>query len=502
MLRLLVKNAGSNVSVMVVKICFTFIMAPAIVHALGNYDYGLWEIVVSLVGYMGMLDMGMRPAVTRYVAKYNAVNNRESLEELFSTAVFFNGAVGVLACTILVAWAIFNPELLAENNTDARRYVFFLLIIGVQLLFQFPGYIAECFHMGHQRHFLNNNITIINTLVGNIILFYLLTHGYGLLTLALGNCIGITLKYLIYFGLLFSKRFGEFRLKRNHVSHDMLKILLLFGGKSFIMGVAGTIGGGISKVVIGFSLGPAAVPFYTIPARLVTYIGDFTMTVANVFMPMFSHLQSQGEDEQLKELYMVATKYIVGVACPMAIGVSLLGSHFIHRWIGPEYAKDCRYILYFLAGGAMLYVINPLFSRLMTGTGRVGVLAIIRSVGTFLLLLLTLLLVRPYGNEGVAFAYLAAYLVVAPYEFQYAARHLGVKVSQFVWRVYAPLVLPNVVLFFYVLFVVDRLQPYTYPMIGLVVLTSIPVYLILFVLFSMSAGEKRYLQRKLKVRFA
>lgn len=502
MLRLLAKNAGSNISVMVVQVCISFIMAPVIVHALGNYDYGLWELVASLVGYMGILDMGMRPAVTRYVAKYHAVNDRKALDALFNTAVIFSAAIGVLASTILVAWAIFNPERLAEHNTDASRYVFFLLIIGLQLLFQFPGYIAECFHMGQQRHYLKNNILIINTLVGNTVLYYLLTHGFGLLTLALGNCIGFTLKYLIYFALLFSKRYGGFRLKRHSFSSSMMKTLISFGGKSFVMGTAGTLAGGVAKVVIGLFLGPAALPFYTIPARLVTYISDFNTNVSNVFMPMFSHLQSRGEEEQLKELYMVATKYIVAATCPLAIGVSLLGSHFIHRWIGPEYADGCNYILYFLAAGTMLYLINPLFSRLLTGTGQVGVLAIIRSVGTLLLFVNALLFVRPYGNEGVAFAYLATYLLIAPYEFWYAAKKLNLKISQFLWRVYAPLVLPNAALFLFVAFMVDKLQPYTYPMIGLVVLTSMPVYLISFVLFSMSGEEKNYLHQQIKSRLS
>jgi O-antigen/teichoic acid export membrane protein len=502
MLRILARNAGSNVSVMLVKMGFAFVMAPVIVRALGNYDYGLWEIVLSLVGYMGMLDMGMRPAVTRYVAKFNAEGNRSSLNELFSTTVAFNGIIGLLACSILIAWAAFNPEILAEHNTNTDRYVFFLLIIATQLLFQFPGYIAECFHMGHQRHFLKNNITIFNTIVGCSCILYLLSHGYGLITLALVNCIGVTLKYTIYFLLLFSKKYGEYRIKKKYFSLSILRVLLLFGGKSFVMGIAGTISGGISKVAIGFFLGPAAVPFYTIPARLISYISQFTMTVSNVFMPMFSHLQAKGEDEQLKNMYMVATKYIVGVTCPMAIGISLLGPYFISRWIGPEYAENCNYILYFLSIGSILCLGNPLFSRFMTGTGQVGFLAIIRSLGALLLLIITLLLIRPYGKEGVAFAYLATYCLVAPYEFWYATKQLKIKTFSFVWKVYAPLISPNIILFFFVAYIVDKLHPETYSTIGLVILSSLLVYLGCFIIFSMSGKERLYVAQTIKTKFA
>jgi O-antigen/teichoic acid export membrane protein len=495
-------NSGSNVSVIIVRVVLSFIMAPVYVHALGDYDYGLWELVFSVIGYMGLLDMGMRPAVVRYVARYNAVNDHKSLEELFTTSVIFNGTVGLVACIILIAWAIINPEVLAEQHTDANRYVLFLLIIGVQLLFQFPGYIAESFHWGYQRYFLVNNISVLIAVIGTIIVYYLLTHGYGLLTMALGGCLSYTLKYIIYFWLLLSSRYGAFRLRLHWFSARMLKQLVLFGGKSFVMGIAGTVTGGIGKIVIGFILGPAAIPYYAIPARLISYITDFVMSVSNVFMPMFSHLQSRGDDEKLKDLYMVATKYIVGVVCPLAIGVSLLGENFIHRWIGPGYADNSLYIIYFLAAGTTLYMINPLFSLFMTGTGQVGVLAMIKSAGTFMLLVFTLLLIHPYGNEGVAFAYLATYLLMAPYEFFYAVRKLRLKISQFVWQVYAPLILPNIVLFFFVFYIVKWLQPYTYPMIGLVVLSSIPVYLGCFWIFSMATEEKRFLQQKIKERLA
>ena len=50
----------------------SFFLAPLIVHGLGDVSYGIWAILGSLVGYLGLLDLGVRGAVTRGMAKFHA----------------------------------------------------------------------------------------------------------------------------------------------------------------------------------------------------------------------------------------------------------------------------------------------------------------------------------------------------------------------------------------------------------------------------------------------
>ena len=68
----LLTNTFSNVSVLVIKLGITFLLTPVIVRSLGNYDYGIWEIIGSVLGYMGMLDLGLQPTISRFAARYNA----------------------------------------------------------------------------------------------------------------------------------------------------------------------------------------------------------------------------------------------------------------------------------------------------------------------------------------------------------------------------------------------------------------------------------------------
>lgn len=484
---------------MIVKICFSFIMAPIIIRALGNYDYGLWEIVFSLIGYMGLMDIGMRPAVIRYVAKYKVENDRAKLEQIFSTASVFNATVGSICCTLLFFWAFLKPELLAETaNSSTERYVFFLIIIGIQIFFQFPGYIAECFHEGYQRHYLKNNITLINTFIGNTILYYLLTHGFGLITLALVNSIGISLKYVIYFLLLRKEKYDSYSFDMTNVSKATLKMLVGFGAKSFVQSTASTVSGSIGTVVIGFFLGPAVVPFYTIPARLISYIREFSMTVTNVFLPVFSHLHASGEHEKLRNLYTSSTKFIAGLTFPTSIGVCMLGPLFITRWISPEYGESASFVLLLLTGGFLLVMMNPLHQRYLTGIHRIGFLARIRVVMSMVLLILCVLLVKPFGKEGVAGAFLLTSLIIEPLVLSYTCRQLNISFQVFLQKTYLLLVVPNAVLILILFYAISNWDLMTYRSLVVVTLLAGTVYLALFGLISVKADERLFLFSKIR----
>ncbi|MBW2186470.1 MAG: polysaccharide biosynthesis protein, partial [Deltaproteobacteria bacterium] len=54
---------GSNLVVM-------FFLSPFIVHTLGVTQYGVWQILTVLTGYMGILDLGVRASTGRYIILY------------------------------------------------------------------------------------------------------------------------------------------------------------------------------------------------------------------------------------------------------------------------------------------------------------------------------------------------------------------------------------------------------------------------------------------------
>src|SRR5262249_53088454 len=68
-------NVVSNWAALATAAAVTFFLTPLVVHGLGPTVYGTWALLGGLVGYMGLVDLGVRGAVTRYVSAFHAAGS-------------------------------------------------------------------------------------------------------------------------------------------------------------------------------------------------------------------------------------------------------------------------------------------------------------------------------------------------------------------------------------------------------------------------------------------
>src|SRR5207249_1908173 len=66
------RNIFSNWAGFICSSIISFFLSPFVVHHLGNSAYGIWILMGSLTGYLGLLNLGVRGAVTKYVAQLHA----------------------------------------------------------------------------------------------------------------------------------------------------------------------------------------------------------------------------------------------------------------------------------------------------------------------------------------------------------------------------------------------------------------------------------------------
>src|SRR5258706_16247164 len=96
-MRIILRNIFSNWTGYLITMVAGFLLSPFVVNHLGNTGYGIWTLVLSLTGYFGMLDLGIRSSVGRFVARYLALNNDGNVNRTVSTALALLGGGGLLA---------------------------------------------------------------------------------------------------------------------------------------------------------------------------------------------------------------------------------------------------------------------------------------------------------------------------------------------------------------------------------------------------------------------
>src|SRR5829696_6511455 len=94
----IVRNSIYGFSTWLLPLILSFVATPVIVRALGHEDYGIYALVLGFIAYSFNFNVGR--AITKYVAEYSAVGEREKISEVISATLFINltlGGFGVLA---------------------------------------------------------------------------------------------------------------------------------------------------------------------------------------------------------------------------------------------------------------------------------------------------------------------------------------------------------------------------------------------------------------------
>lgn len=494
MIERLLVNTGSNMLQLCVNMVVTFAMAPFYLEMMGHYDYGLREMVLALVGYMGMLDLGMRPTVSRFVAMHNAQNDRESLLSVYATSLTFMGVVGLLLAGFFWGWAVWFPDMVAPEGETTEKYSLFLLIIGAQLIFAFPRFVVESHLEGLQRYYFKNMINIVSTILLSILAYVYMTPDNALILFTFLVAVFAVIRLIIFMAILWRPAMGVIYPEVRMLSFGKLREMLRFGIKSFIQGAAQTIENMSDRLLIGLLMGPAAVPVYTIPQTLTGYVRGITMTLTHVFMPLFSDLNARGEQDKIKAIYLSSSKLVVGLVVPMSVGIALVGGPFIDIWMKGQFeSSTVEAIVVLLAIYIAVPNLNPFASRFLTAINRHGIFARVAPFAALANLLLSIPLVIWYGPLGAALGSIVPVFVVTPIFLLRACHNLGVTPWQYVNRCLAPSVLPVVLMAAAVLgFRINfGLEGYVDIILG--VGLGALVYGAVFWFFSVTVSERRWL---------
>src|SRR5215813_8913252 len=93
----LVRSIASNWVTFLFSGGINFVVSPIVVRSLGETQYGAWVLLVSMVGYLGLLDLGVRSAVTRYVAAHYATGDHVRANQVYGAALRLFSACGIVA---------------------------------------------------------------------------------------------------------------------------------------------------------------------------------------------------------------------------------------------------------------------------------------------------------------------------------------------------------------------------------------------------------------------
>jgi len=479
-----------------VNLAVNFALFPFVVRHLGEAPAGLWLLLGSVTGYMGLFELGIVPALMQRIAAALGRGVRSTIDEAVSTAFAIMMAMMLIALQMI--W--FTPAIagwlqLPPGYAGQAVGAISVAIAGVSL--RMPQAPFQAVLLGCQRQDRCNQLWITLALTKALATVVLITLHIGVVGIVTMEAVVHLLAGVLQI-MWVRKEMPLLRVSIRAVRIREAHDLLAFGVQVTLAGIFVLIVEQTDKLVIAASLPIEQVTRYSAAWKLYMLAYSIPTTLLQALSPVLANLHGAGETERFRTAFLRMTKYSAAVALPLAATLGLCSGWILRLWMGPSFA-DVYPIVAVLVCGFAVTSLNHAGHSALLAKGQVRLrLWLYDAPQAVLNLALSLWLVRRFGLLGVALGTLAPALLMQPVFLRLLSKSIGVG-----WSVWRPLVtstvIPVLVAFVPALIVRVNSGPYSAaPFIASAV--SSATYLAWFCLRGMSADERTQLLAR--VRFS
>src|SRR6266850_782262 len=435
-----VRNVLSNWGGFLFSAVVSFFLGPYILGKLGATSYGIWALIGSLVGYFGLLDLGVRSAVTKFVASYHSAGNHAGASDVKSAALLAFTMAGLLAIVVALAISPFVERIFSippgSEQTARVAIVIMAANIAVALVTGVYGGILTARH----RFDLSNAVNVIGVIVRSAAIVIALETSQtmaanadqGIIILAVIQlCSSIV--QLILARILSRKAYREAQTSiRRAFSPENLKRIFSFGLMSSGLHVLGSTAHNSALILIGALLPVAMVTYYSIAESLAEYTRQLLSGITHTVMPMVGSMEGAGQVDRVKRVFVDGTRYASLVVLPIIATFIVRGESFISLWMGTEYGRISGQILTIVSVALWAMVGYQVCTTVMIGLGKQKGMMPIFGIEAVANIALSIVLIQKIGVLGSAWGsliprlFVALVLVVA-----YAKRVLHISIREY-----------------------------------------------------------------------
>lgn len=401
------KNTAAMMFIKGASILISLMSAPIMLHHVNRADYGVLLTLTSIVGWVGMMDVGLgnglRNKLPEMLAKGDLDGAKKAISSSYATLAIY---VGLLIFAFLIASPFIDwLNILNSPKSDAEEINGLAMVVFIAFCLQFLLGLIVSILYAHQMPAMNSLISFgsqIVTFIALIVQVYVFNVS-SVFQIGAVNCLIPPSLMLIGTIILFNTKLKEVAPSFRLIDFRSVSGILSLGVKFFILQIITIVLFQANSIIITRVVGPEAVVEYNMAFR---YISVLTMFFNIMITPIWSATTDayvRGDFAWIRKTLKFSRKI-----CLIAIGsgvlMTILSKQVYTLWLGKG-AIDISYtttgLICLCVSFDMLYKV---YGIIINGTGKVFAQMVITGIIAICYVPLALLLGEIFGLSGVLIA--------------------------------------------------------------------------------------------------
>ncbi len=442
------RRAGAALSYLslIVNAVTTFIYTPLILAFLTTSEYGVYQLIGSIIAYLGVMDMGLSTTLSRFYVEASVKEDKSHVENLLAMAAVIYGVLTVLSVLIGVGFDLLLPTLFGDSFTAGELELAhqMMLLVLANCVVVLPGNYFLAVINANEHFVFARTLRIVRYLLrfaGVIAVLELGQGAIGVLAVQVMLNLVTDVAYIVYYrGKL------HVRAKLHYWDKKLLLHIFSFSGYILLNMVFDQIFWKTGQVVLGAVASAAAVGVYGIATQLITsgYM-EVSSGVTSVFLPKLTAMSAKTDDmTEINGLFDRIGHIQALLVWGICAGFASIGQEFIYVWAGPEYGEAFWASLILMLGLNVALVQN-LGISVLQAKDKQGFRAIVYIVIAVLDLLVSIPVSAEFGVIGCAVtAAVFLFIGAGPIMNWYYHTKIGIDIPGF-WHEVLPVIVPALI---------------------------------------------------------
>ena len=407
--RQFLRNALSSYANLILGVVLSLVLTRVLLRDLGASTYGLWIVLLSIVGYLGLLDAGVSTATVQRVARMTSAGDDQGLADVIRTASVFFAVSGAVAVAITVVLAPLLASIVHLGSISTRVAGVTLVLLGVMTAARFVTAVPTAVLFGVGRSDRSAQVSLIGMLVTQLAQVGVVLAGGGLVWLGGVTVAGTVASFVMTSAL--ARRMTGLSALSGRFDRVLLGDLLRFGGRNTVIAVSGLVSFSLDALIIGIILPVAQVAPYDIALSTANLTRSLTTYGSDLLLPTYTHFESTKDPVRQARLFSRTVMATLAISLPILVALAAFGQPILKLWLGNVPAKTYP-IMIALGFVTALELPGHQCFIFLTGIGRNQLMVRMAVVGATVNLVGTIAATFWLGPIGPAIGSLPAVLII------------------------------------------------------------------------------------------
>ena len=327
-----VRNALSSYANLVLGIILSLVLTRVLLRNLGTSTYGLWIVLLSIVGYLALLDVGVSTAAVQRVARMTADGDNEGLANVIRTTSVFFTVSGAIAVAVTLCLAPFLSSIVHLGPISGHVAGITLVLLGMMIAVKFVAAVPNAVLFGVGRSDRSQQIGLAGLFVTQIAQVVVVLAGAGLVGLGIVTLLGNLFSFAM--NSLLVRRITGHSVRAGRFQRHILTDLLRFGGRNTVIAISGMVSFSLDAVIIGVILPVAQVAPYDIALSTANLTRNLTTYGGDLLLPTYAHFESVKDPARQARVFSRTVLATLSISLPILVALAAFGDPILKLWLG------------------------------------------------------------------------------------------------------------------------------------------------------------------------